>query len=36
VFPSYFWHGTTPFEDTSHRLTLAFDALPVDIAAGQG
>ncbi|HUQ13842.1 MAG TPA: putative 2OG-Fe(II) oxygenase [Novosphingobium sp.] len=28
VFPSYFWHGTTPFESSSHRLTLAFDALP--------
>ena len=28
VFPSYFWHGTTPFESASPRLTLAFDALP--------
>ncbi len=28
VFPSYLWHGTTPFEDTVPRLTLAFDALP--------
>lgn len=32
VFPSYLWHGTTPFEDEAPRLTVAFDALP----AGQG
>jgi uncharacterized protein (TIGR02466 family) len=30
VFPSYLWHGTLPFESTSPRLTVAFDALPVD------
>lgn len=30
LFPSYLWHGTTPFESDSHRMTLAFDALPVD------
>lgn len=30
VFPSYLWHGTTPFEDETPRLTVAFDALPVD------
>lgn len=28
LFPSYAWHGTVPFVDTSPRLTLAFDALP--------
>ncbi len=28
VFPSYFWHGTMPFESTADRLTVAFDALP--------
>jgi tetratricopeptide (TPR) repeat protein len=28
LFPSYFWHGTTPFSADSARLTLAFDALP--------
>jgi tetratricopeptide (TPR) repeat protein len=30
IFPSYFWHGTIPFESESPRLTVAFDALPVD------
>ena len=33
LFPSYLWHGTTPFVDEAPRLTLAFDALPVDRAA---
>lgn len=28
LFPSYFWHGTVPFEDTMPRLTVAFDAVP--------
>jgi tetratricopeptide (TPR) repeat protein len=28
IFPSYFWHGTIPFESASDRLTVAFDALP--------
>ena len=28
LFPSYFWHGTTPFESDAPRLTVAFDALP--------
>jgi tetratricopeptide (TPR) repeat protein len=28
LFPSYFWHGTIPFESQSHRLTMAFDAVP--------
>jgi tetratricopeptide (TPR) repeat protein len=29
LFPSYFWHGTVPFESQSSRLTMAFDAVPV-------
>ena len=28
LFPSYFWHGTTPFSDSRTRLTVAFDVLP--------
>lgn len=28
LFPSYFWHGTVPFEDESPRLTVAFDMVP--------
>ncbi|MFL6726141.1 MAG: putative 2OG-Fe(II) oxygenase [Sphingomicrobium sp.] len=28
LFPSYFWHGTTPFESQDYRLTVAFDAIP--------
>lgn len=28
VFPSYFWHGTLPFQSAHPRLTVAFDALP--------
>jgi uncharacterized protein (TIGR02466 family) len=28
LFPSYFWHGTLPFENDKHRLTVAFDAVP--------
>jgi tetratricopeptide (TPR) repeat protein len=28
IFPSYFWHGTLPFESAHPRLTVAFDALP--------
>lgn len=28
LFPSYFWHGTVPFEDTRPRMTVAFDAVP--------
>jgi tetratricopeptide (TPR) repeat protein len=28
IFPSYFWHGTLPFESEQPRLTVAFDALP--------
>ncbi len=29
LFPSYFWHGTAPFESASPRLTVAFDAVPL-------
>ena len=25
LFPSYFWHGTTPFSEAAQRLTIAFD-----------
>ena len=28
LFPSYFWHGTVPFDDTARRLTIAFDVKP--------
>jgi hypothetical protein len=28
IFPSYFWHGTVPFESDQPRLTVAFDAVP--------
>ncbi len=28
LFPSYFWHGTVPFNSASPRLTVAFDAVP--------
>jgi predicted Zn-dependent protease len=28
LFPSYFWHGTAPFESPQSRLTVAFDAVP--------
>ncbi len=30
LFPSYLWHGTTPFESAAPRVTVAFDSLPVD------
>ena len=29
LFPSYFWHGTVPFEGDDTRLTIAFDLVPV-------
>jgi tetratricopeptide (TPR) repeat protein len=29
LFPSYFWHGTVPFEDDAPRMTIAFDMVPV-------
>lgn len=28
LFPSYFYHGTIPFEDAGHRTTIAFDVVP--------
>lgn len=28
LFPSYFYHGTVPFEDDSFRTTIAFDVVP--------
>ncbi|WP_417439289.1 2OG-Fe(II) oxygenase family protein [Idiomarina sp.] len=28
LFPSYFWHGTTPFQSRENRLTVAFDIYP--------
>lgn len=28
LFPSYFWHGTVPFQSESERLTVAFDVVP--------
>ena len=28
LFPSYFWHGTVPFDGEQRRLTVAFDAVP--------
>jgi len=28
LFPSYFWHGTVPFESADDRLTIAFDVVP--------
>lgn len=28
LFPSYLWHGTTPFHDDGYRLTVAFDVVP--------
>lgn len=29
LFPSCFWHGTRPFSDPGHRLTMAFDVTPL-------
>jgi len=31
-FPSFLWHGTTPFASEQARLTVAFDMVPVDNA----
>ena len=28
LFPSYVWHGTTPFENHGSRISIAFDLLP--------
>ncbi len=35
LFPSYFWHGTVPFISDQPRLTVAFDAVPVDSTAAE-
>ena len=32
LFPSYFWHGTVPFQSDRHRLSIAFDAVPGKVA----
>ncbi|MDP1646790.1 MAG: tetratricopeptide repeat protein [Rubrivivax sp.] len=29
LFPSMFWHGTTPLHDDAARLTIAFDVMPL-------
>ncbi len=34
LFPSYFWHGTVPFESASDRLTIAFDVVPGKVDPG--
>lgn len=36
LFPSYFWHGTRPFESVAPRLTVAFDMLPTENQASAG
>lgn len=36
LFPSYLWHGTTPFESAAPRMTVAFDMLPVDNSGNRG
>jgi uncharacterized protein (TIGR02466 family) len=28
LFPSYFWHGTIPFNTTEERISVAFDVVP--------
>lgn len=28
LFPSYFWHGTIPFNTSDERITVAFDVIP--------
>jgi hypothetical protein len=28
LFPSYMWQGTIPFQGSSKRTTIAFDAVP--------
>jgi hypothetical protein len=28
LFPSYYWHGTVPFESQDARLAIAFDVIP--------
>ncbi len=33
LFPSFYWHGTMPFNDSHDRLSIAFDVVPT---AGSG
>lgn len=35
LFPSYMWHGTTPFASEQERMTVAFDVIPVHNQADQ-
>jgi Flp pilus assembly protein TadD len=35
LFPSYFWHGTIPFQSAQPRLTVAFDAVPQRAATAE-
>jgi hypothetical protein len=28
LFPSYMYHGTTPFDGEDYRTTIAFDVVP--------
>jgi len=30
LFPSYFYHGSVPFETDEMRISIAFDILPMD------
>ncbi len=36
LFPSYFWHGTVPFESEDARLTVAFDVVPGQFSGPRG
>jgi hypothetical protein len=36
LFPSYFWHGTVPFESEDVRLTVAFDVVPGQVSGPRG
>jgi tetratricopeptide (TPR) repeat protein len=29
LFPSFMWHGTVPFQSSAHRMTVAFDVVPM-------
>ncbi|MDR6981464.1 tetratricopeptide (TPR) repeat protein [Rheinheimera pacifica] len=31
LFPSMMWHGTEPFTDNEHRVTVAFDVVPEEL-----
>jgi uncharacterized protein (TIGR02466 family) len=35
LFPSFFWHGTVPFESAAPRISIAFDVLAsADVSFG--